>query len=122
VGQAEMKRKLHRSRNDKWVAGVCGGVAKYLGVKSVLVRLAFVILAFVMYLGIVLYILLWISVGVEPEVKDQQDSANYSSWSEHAGGRNAGSISTEGQSEAQHERPHSQADPKEREEDSGNKD
>lgn len=38
-------RRLTRSRSDRWVAGVAGGIAEYLGVDSVLVRLAFVLLA-----------------------------------------------------------------------------
>ena len=25
----DMERKLHKSKNDKWIAGVCGGLAEY---------------------------------------------------------------------------------------------
>ena len=32
-------KKLYRSRNDRFFAGVCGGIAKYLGIDSTLVRL-----------------------------------------------------------------------------------
>ena len=37
-------RRLQRSRTDKWIAGVCGGVAQYLGMNANLVRLVFVAL------------------------------------------------------------------------------
>ena len=38
----KMEKKLHRSKTDKLVAGVCGGVAEYLGISSTLVRVLFV--------------------------------------------------------------------------------
>lgn len=28
--KSDMERKLHKSKNDKWIAGVCGGLAEYL--------------------------------------------------------------------------------------------
>jgi len=34
-----MSKKLARSRDDKWVAGVCGGLADYTGIDANLVRL-----------------------------------------------------------------------------------
>ena len=36
-------KRLVRSRDDRWLSGVCGGVARYLGVDSNLVRLLVVI-------------------------------------------------------------------------------
>lgn len=32
-------KRLTRSRDDRWLGGVCGGIAKYLGVDANLVRL-----------------------------------------------------------------------------------
>lgn len=34
-----MSKKLTRSRDDKWLAGVCGGLAEYTGIDANLVRL-----------------------------------------------------------------------------------
>ncbi|TCI97782.1 PspC domain-containing protein [Aeromicrobium sp. IC_218] len=34
-----MSKKLTRSRDDKWLAGVCGGLAEYTGLDANLVRL-----------------------------------------------------------------------------------
>jgi len=42
------------------IAGVCGGVAAYLGVDPVLVRLAFVILLLASGIGLAIYVILWV--------------------------------------------------------------
>ena len=39
-----MKKKLFKSRNDRKIAGVCGGIAEYFDIDSTLVRLAVVLL------------------------------------------------------------------------------
>jgi phage shock protein C len=63
VGLARMAgKRLLRSTTDRQIAGVCGGLAEYLGVDSTLVRLVWVILtifpgAFV--LGILVYLIAW---------------------------------------------------------------
>ncbi|WP_333562469.1 PspC domain-containing protein, partial [Caldibacillus thermoamylovorans] len=38
-----MKKKLRRSSTDKSIHGVCGGIAEYIGISSLLVRLIFVL-------------------------------------------------------------------------------
>ena len=44
-----MKKKIYRSRNDKKLAGVCAGFAKYFGIDPTIVRLLFVF--FVLWAG-----------------------------------------------------------------------
>ncbi len=51
---------LTRSDTDRMIAGVCGGIAAYLGIDSVLVRLLFVLLALASGIGVFIYIILWI--------------------------------------------------------------
>lgn len=51
---------LQRSDSDKLLAGVCGGLAEYLGIDAVFVRLAAVLLAFASGVGLFLYPLLWL--------------------------------------------------------------
>ena len=53
-----MENKLFRSKSDKIIAGVCGGVAEYFKIDPIAVRVAFVILAFVNGYGFVLYLIL----------------------------------------------------------------
>lgn len=56
--------RLYRSATDKVVAGVCGGLAAYFKLDSVLVRLAFVLFALAGGASVLLYIVLWIAVPI----------------------------------------------------------
>ena len=57
--------RLTLSSEDKIIAGVCGGLAAYLDIDSVFVRLAFVILLFASGIGLPIYVILWIVVPRE---------------------------------------------------------
>ncbi|MGZ4146582.1 MAG: PspC domain-containing protein [Actinomycetota bacterium] len=59
------ERRLTRSRSNRIIAGVCAGLADYLGVDRVLVRIVFVVLAFGAGAGIALYVLAWILIPEE---------------------------------------------------------
>lgn len=50
-------KKLYKSRQDKVIDGVCGGLGEYFGVDPVVVRIVFVILTLWGGAGIILYIL-----------------------------------------------------------------
>ena len=52
-----MKRRFVKSRR-KWIFGVAGGLAEYLGVSPTLVRMAFVVGAAFSTLGLVAYVIL----------------------------------------------------------------
>ncbi len=56
---------LRRSRSDRWIAGVCGGLAISTGVESWVWRLVFALLLLCGGAGAVLYLLLWIFVPGE---------------------------------------------------------
>ncbi len=60
------RRRLYRSREDYWIAGVCGGLGKYFEVDSNLVRLAFVLLAAWNGLGVLLYLVTVLIVPEDP--------------------------------------------------------
>lgn len=53
---------LRRSRADRWIAGVCGGIAHATAVDSWVWRLLFAALLLCGGAGVVIYILLWIFV------------------------------------------------------------
>src|SRR5512141_3069359 len=57
---------LRRSARDRWIAGVCGGIARATGVDSWVWRLLFVLLMLCGGVGLVLYVLLWIFVPSDP--------------------------------------------------------
>lgn len=52
-----MSKKLYRSRNDKVLAGVCGGLADYFGIDAALVRIGWVLFTFMGGAGIIAYII-----------------------------------------------------------------
>jgi phage shock protein PspC (stress-responsive transcriptional regulator) len=64
-----MKRRLYRSRTDKMLGGVCGGLGEILDIDPTLVRLVFVLLALAGGPGILLYIILWIIIPREDQIK-----------------------------------------------------
>jgi phage shock protein PspC (stress-responsive transcriptional regulator) len=61
-----MRKALYRSRTDRWIAGVCGGLGDYFGVDANALRLAFVVLALWQGVGVVVYLLMVIIVPDEP--------------------------------------------------------
>lgn len=62
--------RLTRSDTDRMIAGVCGGLAHYLNVDPVLVRLAFILLFFASGIGFPLYLILWIIMPGESSVDE----------------------------------------------------
>ena len=60
------KKRLYRSRKNRVIAGVCGGLAEYLDVDPTLVRLAWVAFTLLGGSGILIYIVFWIVVPKEP--------------------------------------------------------
>jgi phage shock protein PspC (stress-responsive transcriptional regulator) len=65
VGAAPAKG-LHLSRADRKIAGVCGGLGEWLDIDPVFLRVAFILLALLGGLGIVLYVVLWLFLPREP--------------------------------------------------------
>ena len=61
-------RPLMRVRDGALIAGVCGGLAKWLGWDPTLVRFGYVVLSILSaaFPGIIVYILLWILMPQEP--------------------------------------------------------
>jgi phage shock protein C len=55
-------RVLRRSRDERVIGGVCGGLGRYLGIDPVLLRIAFVILGIAGGGGFLLYIVSWILI------------------------------------------------------------
>jgi phage shock protein C len=61
----EVKR-LYRSRKDRMIAGVCGGLASYIGIDPTLVRLLFVLGLFAMGGTFLAYVIMMIVIPEEP--------------------------------------------------------
>ena len=59
-------RKLYKSRYDRKLCGVCGGIAEYLGVDSFVVRLATVLLVAFAGMSIWIYVIAALLMTTEP--------------------------------------------------------
>jgi phage shock protein PspC (stress-responsive transcriptional regulator) len=62
-GGARPKR-LFRDPDNRILGGVCGGIAKYLNIDPLIVRIVFAVMAFVFATGILMYIIMWIIVPI----------------------------------------------------------
>lgn len=62
---AQPRSQLTRSRDDRVIAGVCGGLGRYFGLDPVLLRVAAVILVLFGGTGLLAYLILWIVIPEE---------------------------------------------------------
>lgn len=61
-----MQKKWYRSRNDKLIGGVAGGIAEYFDIDPVIVRIIFAFTVIIGGSGLLAYILLWIIIPEAP--------------------------------------------------------
>ncbi|ADV42311.1 PspC domain-containing protein [Bacteroides helcogenes] len=56
-------KKLTRSRSDKMLVGICGGLAEYFGLDSSMVRIGYALLTlFTAFAGVPVYLIMWLIV------------------------------------------------------------
>jgi phage shock protein C len=66
AGGGAMKKRLYRSRDERMILGVCGGIAEYFDVDPTLIRLIAVLTLFFACTGILIYIIMTIIIPLEP--------------------------------------------------------
>jgi phage shock protein C len=71
---AQVPSRLYRSRSQKMIAGVCGGLGEYFDVDPILIRLLFVVTAFISGVGILAYLVLWIVVPFDGDKTPRMDA------------------------------------------------
>jgi phage shock protein PspC (stress-responsive transcriptional regulator) len=59
------EKRLTRVEDGRVIAGVCAGLARYLGVDPTVVRIIFVLLALFAAGGVLIYLILWLLMPVE---------------------------------------------------------
>lgn len=64
-------RKLTRSTTDRRIAGVCGGLAKYLNVDPTVVRILFLVALICGSLGFWAYLIVWIAAPEDNRIERQ---------------------------------------------------
>ena len=57
--------RLRRSRTDRWLGGVCGGLGRISGVESWILRIVFALCVLFGGFGVLIYLLMWIFVPEE---------------------------------------------------------
>jgi len=56
-------KKLLKSKNNKVIAGVCGGIGEYLGIDPTIIRLLWVVMIFLSFgAAILAYVIAWIII------------------------------------------------------------
>jgi len=55
-------KRLYRSKKDKIIGGVCGGIGKYFNIDPVLIRILWLFFIFVGGAGILAYIIAWVVI------------------------------------------------------------
>lgn len=58
-------KQLRRSKTDKMIAGICGGLGKYFGLDSTILRLVFVLLLIFAGTGLLAYLVMWLVIPYE---------------------------------------------------------
>ena len=61
-------KKLYRSKDDRIIAGVCGGLAEYFGIDPTIIRIIWLIFAFT-GMGVLAYVICWIVIPENPSQK-----------------------------------------------------
>jgi phage shock protein C len=87
-----MDTRLVRSNNDRVFAGVCGGLARYFGIDSAIVRLVFVLAVVFGGISPLIYVVLWIVMPQEnpstpPPALTQQDPTGEWEYDPYTGER-----------------------------------
>jgi phage shock protein PspC (stress-responsive transcriptional regulator) len=75
-GMSSEHKKLYRSRRDRMISGVCGGLGDFFGIDSTLIRVIFALLAIFGGSGLVIYLVMLLIVPEEPlaEITQTPDS------------------------------------------------
>lgn len=56
-----MDKKLLRSTSNKWIAGICGGIAEYFGWSADVLRMVWIVLTVTtIFCGGIVYVVLWL--------------------------------------------------------------
>lgn len=70
-------KRLHRSRKEKIIAGVCGGLAEYFNIDPTIVRLIFALLLLAFGSTLIIYLIMWLVVPQTPIEKIDQNHSDH---------------------------------------------
>ena len=87
------QKRLFRTRKDSVISGVCGGLGKHLNLDPVILRVLFVLAVIFAGTGLLVYIVLWIVIPLEPENPANGNIFNRQAGNEDKSSFSAGSVS-----------------------------
>ena len=70
VATSKAEKRLMRPREDKWIAGVCSAFARYFELDITLVRLIWLLTIVIAGTGILVYLICWLVIPLEPLAMD----------------------------------------------------
>lgn len=85
-------KHVYRSKDDKIVAGVCGGLAQHFNIDPIWLRLAAVLLVLADGVGIILYIIAWILIPENPNQKSKKKTVAEETVSKISKNKGDGSV------------------------------
>ena len=65
-------KRLTRSRTERWIGGVCGGIGNYFNLDPTIIRVVFVLAALILGGGLLIYLILWLIIPLrkrKPKVR-----------------------------------------------------
>ena len=68
-----MKKRLYRSKTDRKIAGVCGGLAEYFNLDPTIIRVIWAVLTLFYGTGLLIYLIMAVVVPEKPEGPDILD-------------------------------------------------
>ena len=62
------RKRLYRSRDDKVIAGVCGGLGDFFTIDPVWIRVIFLVLLVASGISLLVYLIMWLIVPNSPVI------------------------------------------------------
>ena len=72
-GAAAAPHRLTRSTSDRWLTGVCGGIAEYTGIDATIIRLAVAVLVLMGGTGACAYLVAWLLIPSADQTDSRAD-------------------------------------------------
>ncbi|MCK5085252.1 PspC domain-containing protein [Candidatus Parcubacteria bacterium] len=92
------QKRLYRSRTDRVLFGVCGGLGKYFGIDPVIFRILFVLFFFIDGAGLIAYLIMILIIpnekGIEKDDKEKGEVDEFAEKIEKSAGEFANKVET----------------------------
>jgi phage shock protein PspC (stress-responsive transcriptional regulator) len=77
MNESSNRKKFYRDSDEKIIAGVCKGIANYLSVEVLFIRIIFIAMIFIGGWGFIFYLILWLLSKSAKTIKQKMDMSGY---------------------------------------------